>query len=149
MKLKELCVLDVVCCHRGTTIAQAARLMRQHHTGDLVVIDESDGSREPIGMITDRDIVMEVTAKSHDPERTQVSQVMTSPLVVASGSESVATAIQRMREHGVRRLPIVDDNGAVFGIITLDDLYRVLAEHTAALASIVSKEQTRENRGRR
>jgi CBS domain-containing protein len=149
MKLKELCVLDVACCHKDATVAEAARQMRQHHTGDLVVIDESDGAREPLGIVTDRDIVMEVIAKGRDPDRTQVSQVMAVPLVVASGSESVATAIDRMRTHGVRRLPIVDDNGAVLGIITLDDLYRVLAEHTAALAAIVAKGQTRESRGRR
>jgi CBS domain-containing protein len=149
MKLKELCILDVACCHKDTTVAEAARLMRQHHTGDLVVIDESDGTREPVGVVTDRDIVMEVIARGHDPGHTQVSAVMGSPVVVASGSENVATAIDRMRTHGVRRLPIVDDSGAVFGILTLDDLYRALAEHTAALAAIVTKEQTRENRGRR
>jgi CBS domain-containing protein len=149
MKLKDLCVLDVACCHKDTTATDAARLMRQHHTGDLVVIDESDGTREPVGIVTDRDIVMEVLAKSRDPERTKVSEVMASPLVVASCSENMATAIERMHAHGVRRLPIVDDSGAVFGILTLDDLYRALAEHTAALAAIVTKEQTRENRGRR
>jgi CBS domain-containing protein len=149
MKLKELCVLDVACCHKATTIAEAARLMRQHHTGDLIVIDDSDGTREPVGIVTDRDIVVEVVAKGHDPERTQVGKVMASQLVVASVSEGVATAIERMREHGVRRLPIVDESGAVFGVLTLDDLYRVLAEQTTALAAIVSKEQTREHRGRR
>lgn len=149
MKLKELCVLDVACCRKETTIAEAARLMRQHHTGDLVVVDDSDGTQEPVGIVTDRDIVMEVVAKGHDPDRTRVSELMAKPVVVASGSEDVGTAIDRMRTHGVRRLPIVDESGTVFGILTLDDLYRVLAEHTAALAAIVSKEQTRENRGRR
>lgn len=149
MKLKELCVLDVACCRKETTIAEAARLMRQHHTGDLVVTDESDGTQEPVGIVTDRDIVMEVIAKGHDPDRTRVSDVMGHPVVVAAGSEDATTAIERMRAHGVRRLPIVDDRGAVFGILTLDDLYRGLAEQTAALAAIVSKEQTRENRGRR
>jgi CBS domain-containing protein len=149
MKLKELCVLDVACCPKDTTIADAARLMRQHHTGDLVVIDDSDGTREPVGIVTDRDIVMDVIAKGHDPDRAHIGDIMASPVVVASGSESVTTAIERMRAHGVRRLPIVDDSGAVFGILTLDDLYRALAEHTAALVAIVTKEQTRENRGRR
>ena len=149
MKLKELCVLDVACCHKDTTIADAARLMRQHHTGDLIVVDESDGVREPVGIVTDRDIVMEVIAKSHDPDRTLVGQVMASPLVLAAGSENVATAIERMRAHGVRRLPIVDDNDAILGFLTLDDLYRALAEHTAALAAIVAKGQTKESRGRR
>lgn len=149
MKLKELCVLDVACCHKDTTIAAAARLMRQHHTGDLVVTDDSDGTPEPVGILTDRDIVMEVIAKGHDPDRAQVGQFMASPLVVASGSEDVSIAVERMRAHGVRRLPIVDDNGTVFGIVSLDDLYRVLADQTAALAAIVTKQQSREHRARR
>lgn len=149
MKLKELCILDVACCHKGTTIAAAARLMRQHHTGDLVITDDSDGMREPLGILTDRDIVMDVVAKSRDPDRTLVSEIMTIPLVVAAGSEDVETAIERMRTHGVRRLPIVDDSGVVLGILTLDDFYRALAEHTTQLAAIVAKEQTREHRGRR
>jgi CBS domain-containing protein len=149
MQLKELCVLDVACCHKSTTIAEAARLLRQHHTGDLVVTDDSDGTREPVGIVTDRDIVMEVVAKGQDPDRTRVGDIMTSPLVVASGSEDVATAVERMRTHGVRRLPIVGDGDTVLGILTLDDLYRVLAEQTAALVGIVTKEQTREHRGRR
>lgn len=149
MKLKELCVLDLACCQKDTSVAEAARLMRQHHTGDLIVVDEIDGSREPVGVVTDRDIVIEVIAKGHDPDRTRVREVMGRPVVVASVSEDVPTAVDRMRMHGVRRLPIVDDSGAVFGIITLDDLYRNLAEQTAALAAIVSKEQTREQRSRR
>jgi CBS domain-containing protein len=149
MQLNELCVLDAACCQKGTSVAEAARLMRQHHTGDLIVTDDSEGTREPVGIITDRDIVMQVIARGRDPDRTQVGQIMAVPLVVASGSENIATAIERMRSHGVRRLPIVDDNDAVMGIVTLDDLYRVLADHTAALAAIVSKEQTRENRSRR
>lgn len=149
MKLKELCVLDVACCQRNNTIAEAARLMRQHHTGDLVVTDDSDGTQEPVGVVTDRDIVMEVIAKGRDPDRTRVGEVMGSPVVVALSSEDVASAIERMRTHGVRRLPIVDDSGAVAGILTLDDLYRVLADQAAALTAIVSKGQTREQRGRR
>jgi CBS domain-containing protein len=149
MKLKDLCVLDVACCNRAVTIAEAARLMRQYHTGDLVVTDDSDGTREPIGIVTDRDIVMDVVAKGRDPDRTQVGEVMTAPLVVASGSEDVDTAIERMRTQGVRRLPIVDDDGTILGILTLDDFYRALAEHTTQLAAIVTKEQTREHRARR
>lgn len=149
MQLKELCVLDVACCAPSATIAEAARLMRLHHTGDLIVTDDSDGTREPVGIVTDRDIVMEVIAKGRDIDRTRVGEVMAKPLVIASGSENVSTAIDRMRTHGVRLLPIVDDGGIVLGIITLDDLYRVLADHTAALAAIVSKQQTREQRSRR
>lgn len=149
MKLKELCILDVACCQQKMTIAEAARLMRQHHTGDLIVTELRDGANEPVGILTDRDIVMEVIAKERDPARVHVSEVMAAPIVIASGSEDVTTAIERMRVHGVRRLPIVDDAGGLLGIVTLDDLYRVLAEQTTALTEVVNKEQVREQRGRR
>lgn len=148
MKLKDLCELEIASCTRDATIAQAARLMRQRHAGDLVVVDETDGDREPIGIITDRDIVLEVVAQGRDPTRTTVNEIMSSQLVVASTSEDVDTVLERMRQHGVRRLPVIDDNGNLFGILTLDDLLRVHAEQAAALLSVVTKEQVREHRGR-
>lgn len=149
MKLKDLCEIEVATCTRDATIAQAARLMRQHHAGDLVVVDDSDGDREPIGILTDRDIVLEAVAQGRDLSRTKVSEIMSSQLVVASVSEDLDTVLERMRQHGVRRLPVIDDNGNVFGIITLDDLLRTHAEQAAALLSVVTKEQTRELRSRR
>jgi CBS domain-containing protein len=149
MKLQDLCVLDVACCARNTTIAAAARTMRQQHVGDLVVIDDTDGTPEPIGIITDRDIVTEVIGRGLDPEKTLVADAMTRELVIASASEDMDTAIERMRTHGVRRLPVIDANGGVLGILTLDDIYRQQAEQAAALVTIVNKEQSRESRGRR
>lgn len=147
MKLKDLCILDVASCKREATVAEAARLMRQCHTGDLIVVDETDGSREPVGIITDRDIVVQVIAQGRDPNRTAVADVMAAPLVVAGISEDPDIAIERMRSHGVRRLPIINDAGEVAGILTLDDFQRYVADQSAALAAVVSKEQTRENRG--
>lgn len=149
MKLKDLCILDVACCTPDLTIAGAAHMMRQRHTGDLVVIDDADEDREPVGILTDRDIVLEVLAQGRDPARTAVSEVMTTQLVIASGSEDVDTAFERMRAHGVRRLPVVDAEGRVIGILTLDDLLRVHAEQAAALLAVVTKEQSRESRARR
>lgn len=149
MKLKDLCVLDVACCKPEISIDTAARLMRQQHTGDLVVVDESDGGREPIGMITDRDIVVQVIATGRDPASTKVVDVMTAPLVIASGSEDLDTALERMREQGVRRLPVVDDTGNLLGIVTLDDVLQVHARQAAGLLDVIAREQTRENRARR
>lgn len=146
MKLSDLCVLDVAYCTADITVHAAAKLMRQHHTGDLVVIDQSEGGREPVGMITDRDIVVQVLAIGRDPSMTRVMEVMNAPLVIASGSEDLDTALDRMREHGVRRLPIVDDAGNLLGIVTLDDLLRVHARQAGALLDVISKEQTREHR---
>lgn len=149
MKLKELCVLEVACCPRDASVAAAARLMRQLHTGDLIVVDETDGAREPIGIVTDRDIIMQVVAEGRDPNQTEVAAVMGTPLVIANLDEDVDVAVERMKTHGVRRLPIVDDSGNIYGILTLDDIQRLQAEQAGALAAIVSKEQTREHRHRR
>lgn len=146
MLLKEICVLDVACCPRNTSILAAARMMRLHHTGDLVVVDED---RVPVGIITDRDIVLQVLGKELDPYKITVGEIMSSRLVIAGEAEDTADAMERMRTHGVRRIPVVDDAGGVIGIITLDDLLKVHAAQANALVDIVSKEQTHEQRARR
>lgn len=149
MKLKDICILDVACCTREISILAAARMMRQQHTGDLIVVDDADEERIPVGIITDRDIVIEVLGQGLDPARTAVADVMTTQLVIASGFEEVSQAIERMRMHGVRRVPVVDDNGCVIGIVTLDDMLKLHAEQASALLEIISKEQAREGRARR
>jgi CBS domain-containing protein len=149
MKLKDLCVLDVASCTPESTIVEAARLMRQHHTGDLVVLDDADEEREPVGIITDRDIVVEVLAKGRDPGKTTVREIMSTQLVIASESEEYTEALQRMATHGVRRVPVVDDKRCVVGIVTLDDMLRVHAAQANRLLDIVGKEQVREQRTRR
>lgn len=146
MMLKELCTLEVACCTRETTITAASRLMREHHTGDLIVLDDLVDERRPAGMITDRDIVTKVIAAGLDPARTSVGAVMTSPLVIASAREDTSSALERMRSHGVRRLPITDDHGRVIGIVTLDDLLRDHAERAQTLLAIVTSEQDHERR---
>lgn len=149
MLVKDICTLGPATCGRHINILEAARLMREHHTGDLVVIDDPQGERTPAGILTDRDIVVEVLAADLDPATTPVSQVMSSKLVIAGASEDVTDAIERMRLHGVRRMPVVDHDGSLLGIITLDDVLTLHAERGVALAGIVSKEQTRERRNRR
>jgi CBS domain-containing protein len=149
MYLKDLCILDVAYCTRAQSITDAARVMRERHTGDLLVVDAADGEPRPIGVITDRDIVLEVLALGRDPHKTTVGEIMATRLIVASGEEDVATAIERMRAHGVRRLPIVDAREYLLGIITLDDLLHWLAQQTNALSGIVQKGQTREQRSKR
>jgi CBS domain-containing protein len=149
MKLKELCELDVVCCTRDLTITAASRLMRERHAGDLVVVEELDEERAPVGIITDRDIVVEVLARNKDPGKLTVGEVMSKQIVIASESEDSAQALQRMAAHGVRRIPVVDDQQRVIGIVTLDDLLREHTEQASRLLEVVTKQQTREKRTRR
>jgi CBS domain-containing protein len=149
MKLKELCTPDVVCCTAQISALHAARLMRERHVGDLVVIDDSEETRAPIGMVTDRDIVVEVLAKDLDPATTSVREIMRVPLVIARTSEEAENALERMRAHGVRRVPVLDDSEQLAGILSLDDLLKRLAADAAVLADIVAREQDREHRLRR
>ncbi|MDE2093395.1 MAG: CBS domain-containing protein [Burkholderiales bacterium] len=149
MLVKDICTLDAVSCGRDTNILEAARLMRLHHTGDLIIVDDPQGDRTPVGIVTDRDIVVEVLAAERDPATTRVSGIMPARLVIASAAEDVAEAVERMRLHGVRRLPVVDHDGSLLGIVTLDDILTLHAEQAATLAAIVAKEQTREQRSRR
>jgi CBS domain-containing protein len=149
MLLKDICVLSVASCARDATILEAARLMRQHHTGTLIVLDDPHGERTPAGILTDRDIVVEVLANELDPAKTHVAQIMSAKLVVGGASERVSDAIERMRLHGVRRLPVLEHDGSLMGIVTLDDILTLHAAQAAALAGIVSKEQSHEQRARR
>lgn len=149
MKLKELCTPDVVSCTAEINALHAARLMRDHHVGDLVILDENSEDGTPIGIVTDRDIVVEVLAKELDPAKVTLREIMRVPLVLARASEEVEQALERMRTHGVRRVPVLDDEGKLAGIISLDDLLMRLAADAGALAQIIAREQDREHRLRR
>lgn len=149
MKLKELCTPDVASCTAEISALHAARLMRDHHVGDLVILDENSEDGTPIGIVTDRDIVVEVLARDRDPAKVTLRDIMRVPLVIARASEEVEQALERMRAHGVRRVPMLDDEGKLAGIVSLDDLLRRLAADAAALAEVIAREQDREHRARR
>ena len=149
MKLKELCTPDVASCTAEISALHAARLMRDHHVGDLVILDENSEDGTPIGIVTDRDIVVEVLARDRDPATVTLREIMRVPLVIARASEEVEQALERMRAHGVRRVPMLDDDGKLAGIVSLDDLLRRLAADAAALTEVIAREQDREHRARR
>lgn len=149
-KIGEICTRDVVFAARETTIATAARLMRHAHVGSLVVVEQMNGGkRAPVGIITDRDIVVEVIATGLKPETITVGDIMADGLLTGRESEGVLETMEMMRCKGVRRLPIVDKNGQLVGIVTVDDLLEVLAEELNELAKIVAREQAHEAAARR
>jgi CBS domain-containing protein len=149
MLLKDICTVEAVCCKPNTTVLAVARLMRQRHVGDVIVVDDPQSDQTPIGVVTDRDIVVEVLGKELDPSKVTVREIMRTPVVVAGTSEDASQAVERMKLHGVRRIPIMDENLKLAGIVCLDDLLGRLASDAAALAEIVSHEQDRERRMRR
>lgn len=148
MPVGELCNRDVVILRREDTILAAAKLMRQHHVGDVVVVDDSSGFRRPVGIITDRDVVIEIMATELDQKVITVGDIMTGGLVTVKESLGVFEAIQYMRTKAVRRLPVVDEQGALVGILTLDDLLQLLSEELAAIARLIAHQQQKETQDR-
>ena len=144
MPISEICNRDVVIARRDLTVLEAARLMRQHHVGDVVVVDERNGYRTPVGVVTDRDLVVEIIATELDYKVITVGDIMGQELVTVQESMGIFEAIQYMRAKGVRRLPVVDANDGLLGILTLDDLLELLSEEMLSLANLVTHEQKRE-----
>lgn len=149
MLLKEICTPDVVHCSPETTALGLARLMRERHVGDVVVVEDPQSDQTPIGLVTDRDLVVEVLGRERDPARVCAREIMRKPVVIARTSEDTAQAVERMKAHGVRRIPVMDEHRRLAGIVCLDDLLRQLAAEAGALVEIVSREQDREHRDRR
>jgi CBS domain-containing protein len=148
--IASICNRSVAFTTRETTVAAAAKLMRHGHVGSLVVVDRMNGGkRMPIGIVTDRDIVVEVIATGLDPAVITVGDIMAQEIVVGRESDSVLETLEIMRFKGVRRLPTVGPDGQLIGIVTVDDLLEVLAEELSELAKIVAHEQSREATARK
>jgi CBS domain-containing protein len=124
-------------------------LMRQYHVGDVIVIEDREGKAVPVGILTDRDIVIELVATDLDCRVITVGDIMLAHLAVVKEDEGIFDAIQLMSSKGIRRLPVVDKNGSLLGIVTLDDVLQLLAKEFDALAKLVRHEQKNEANARR
>ncbi len=149
MPVGEFCNREVVIADLKTSVLDAAGLMRQYHVGNVVVVDEVDGMRVPIGIVTDRDIVMEVVVNKLDATNITVGEIMGDRLTTVQATDGLFETIQLMRRKGVRRVPVVDERCALAGILALDDVVALLAEEMNEIAQIITHEQVHEARTRR
>jgi CBS domain-containing protein len=149
MTVGAVCNREVVFIQRGASIPEAARLMREYHVGDLVVVDEKAGRRVPVGIVTDRDIVLEVIAEGVGLNDVGVGDIMSAELVTAHEGDDLIETIKRMRAKGIRRLPVVNDDNELAGILSVDDLIDLFSETLTDLARLIAREQTRERTLRR
>ena len=149
MPISEICNREVVIVQRHNTILEAAQLMRQHHVGDVVVVEERGGVRVPVGIVTDRDLVVEIMAPAIDQTVITVGDIMVTELATVKENAGLSETIEYMRAKGVRRVPVVDRGGGLVGILTLDDLLELLPEELLALAKLVRHEQKKETMSRR
>ena len=149
MSAGEYCNREVVVINKDASVRDAVNLLRNYHVGDVVVVEPVAGKNHPIGILTDRDIVVEILAKDVDMTSVTVGDVMSLKLVTVSEQTSLLDTLERMRQHGVRRLPVVDSAGVLVGIITLDDLLELLAEQISKVAALMKHEQHKEQTQRR
>lgn len=141
MKVIDMAVHDVATISADKSITECAAQMRSEHVGSLVIVD---AEQKPIGMITDRDIAIEVVALQKDAINTKVSDVMTTPVVTAQFDESMVVALARMREFGIRRLPIVDHEGKLVGVISNSNLVEELSSLLEGLVRNIHSSKARE-----
>lgn len=145
MTVGEICIREVVFTSGERSVREAAELMERHHVGDLLVVErDGPGELEPLGIVTDRDLVTKVLACGKNPETVRVQDVMAEPLVTALEREEPTAVLERMKSFGVRRVPVVGEGGELVGILTYDDLVGWLGEELGELSEVVARGLRRE-----
>jgi CBS domain-containing protein len=149
MTVGEICQHNVIVVPRGETVVDAAKRMRMGHVGDVIVVEQQNGSRVPIGILTDRDIVLSIVASDPDhlPFLT-VDDAMSSDLFTVRDDADVSDALETMRQHGIRRLPVVNATGTLVGIVTSDDVLRFVAGEVDEIVELMATEQEIERQRR-
>ena len=151
MNVGAYCSRVVIYIYSHETPLDAARLMREQHVGDVVIVSDPDSGgsgngagKIPQGIITDRDIAIEIVAEEVGPTEVTALDVCRKKLVVVREDDSVFDCIDILKREGVRRAPVVDEQGLLVGIISLDDMIEILAEQFSNLADLVGYQAEQE-----
>lgn len=141
MKIGDIYHRKVITARKDETIVEAARRMREQHVGDVIVVEGTSHHRAPIGILTDRDIVVSAVARDLEHlSKLLVGDVMTTGISTAVEDDELADVITTMRRRGLRRIPVVDTDGNLQGIISFDDVIEHLASQLAGLAQVVTRQ---------
>ena len=140
MSVGEICNRDVVVCGADDTIHEAVKLMRDYHVGNVIVTEERDQGAVPVGILTDRDIVIELFAEEVDSNSVTVADVMSRQLISVRENDDILATIELMRDKGVRRVPVVNQQGGLEGILAVDDLIELVAEQLTDLVRLFGRE---------
>lgn len=150
MSVGEICNREVVVTGRETDIREAARLMREYHVGDLLIVERKDDENIPVGIVTDRDLVIEVlaldVALDVALEKLTVADLMLTELVTVPESADLWDTLATMRSRGIRRMPVVNEQGGLEGILTIDDALGLLVEGLDDMVKLVRNEIQHETR---
>lgn len=140
MSINECCNVAVVCCDPDTQLPIVAGLMRKHHVGDVIVTERQGEERVPVGIITDRDIVIETIAVKLEAELFAAGDIMTTPIVTVGQHEGLVETLRKMRHHKVRRMPVVTPAGTLYGIVTADDIMNLLVMELSLMTEAITEQ---------
>jgi CBS domain-containing protein len=139
MSLESLCRREIICVRTSDKVIDATRLMEEKNVGSVVVVSED----KPVGIMTDRDVMIRLVNKGRDPEKTSIRDVMSVEIITLKQNTGLYDALEQIKESksSVRRFPIVDENGSIKGIITLDDVVYLLGKEMSDVSSIIETER--------
>ena len=142
MRAGELCVRDVVTARPDECVVDVARRMASLDVGDVIVIEERPGHPpRPLGIVTDRDLVVDVLAHAERlPSTTTLADILHRDLVTAREDDDVQTVLDKMRSHAIRRVPIVDHDGGLQGVLSIDDVIGLLRDDIVTAANLLESQ---------
>lgn len=143
MSIKTMCNTNVVTIQKMATLREASKLMQKHHVGSLIVIEAFNGGVIPSGIITDRDMALSLSSIDR-PGDIRVEQIMQANPVTVKESEGIYDVIIKMYNYGIKRLPVVHEDGSLFGIVTADDILSLMGEEISSLSQINETQLTHE-----
>jgi CBS domain-containing protein len=145
MKVGTLCIRETVLIEKNDSLLAAAKLMLNYHVGALVVVEKLGGKNRPVGIVTDRDIALKGVAEERGPD-TAVGEILASELVTAPEEALLYDVLETMKAKGIRRIPVVDAEGYLAGILTMDDVIEFLTDEMKTISSLYYREVKKERK---
>jgi CBS domain-containing protein len=144
MKVGDICAKNFIHVSLKESLLNVAKLMRSQNVSSVVVIDRNDGEIKPTGIITERDIVIEVVATKIDASRVTARDILSGELVIVKDTHSLPDALNHLRYFGVRRAPVVDKDGHLVGLFSIDDALPILSKRFSEIVTLMSNESYNE-----
>lgn len=145
MSIKSICKTQVATIQKSSSLKDVSELMQQQHVGSVIVTEGLNGKRIPCGIITDRDLALAM-GSSVKPQELRVEQIMRSHPFSVKTNDGIFETCVKMREQGIKRLPVVHEDGSLCGVISADDILSLMGEEINNLAKIIET-QTKNEKG--
>jgi predicted transcriptional regulator len=145
MKVGKYCTRETIFVRSNETPLDAALVMREKNVGCVVIVDDIKGKLVPVGILTDRDITIEIVAEEVNPLDVTVGDLVYKPIICVNQQDDLSESLKVMSQQGVRRIPVVDNEGTLVGVLAMDDCLEIMAEQFNYLVALFKKETKNEH----